>query len=226
MTLKMRRKRKNPYRRAAFIHLIMKKGLLVVISGPSGSGKGTVIKRLMELDRSFVYSVSATTRAPREGEKNGVNYYFIDRTDFEWRIASDMMLEHAEYCGNYYGTPKKEVNDNLAAGRNVILEIEVEGAMQIKKKCPDAVMLMIAPPNYSTLEARLRGRGDNVPEEVIRKRLDTAKTELSKLPHYDYIVVNGDNMVDEAAREIIGIIEAEKHRSCRAAEFTQKFFAE
>lgn len=197
-----------------------------MISGPSGSGKGTVIKRLMETSDSFVYSVSATTRAPRVGEKHGVNYYFIDKADFESRIASDMMLEHAEYCGNYYGTPKKEVNDNLAAGRNVILEIEVAGAMQIKEKCPDAVMLMITPPDFATLEARLRGRGDNVSEEVIRKRLETAKFELSHLSKYDYIVVNGDNMVDEAVRDIIGVVEAEKHRVTRAEDFTKKFFAE
>ncbi len=203
----------------------MKKGILIVISGPSGSGKGTVIKRLMELDRSFVYSVSATTRAPREGEKNGVNYYFIDKDDFRRRIDADMMLEYAEYCGNYYGTPKKEVNENLAKGRSVILEIEVAGAMQIKKKCPDAVLLMITPPDYATLEARLRGRGDNVPEEVIRKRLDTAKVELSHLSEYDYVVVNGDNMVDTAAHDIIGVVEAEKLRVARQSEYTENFFA-
>lgn len=203
----------------------MKKGILIVISGPSGSGKGTVIKRLLELDDSFIYSVSATTRAPRVGERHGVNYYFIDREDFEGRIASGMMLEHAEYCGNYYGTPKKEVYDNLDAGHNVILEIEVAGAMQIKKKCPDAVLLMITPPDYATLEARLRGRGDNVAEEVIRARLETARVELAQLDRYDYIVVNGDNMVDEAAQSIIGVVDAEKHRVSRNDEFTKKFFA-
>ena len=203
----------------------MKKGILLVISGPSGSGKGTLIKRIMEYDHSFVYSVSATTRAPRVGERHGINYYFIDREDFESRIESGMMLEHALYCGNYYGTPKKEVWENLNAGHNVILEIEVEGAMQIKKKCPDAVLVMITPPDFETLEARLRGRGDNVGEEVIRRRLTTARKELTKLGEYDYIVVNGDNMVDEAAHEIIGIVYAETHRVSRNEDFANKFFA-
>ena len=204
----------------------MEKGLLIVISGPSGSGKGTLIKRLLELDDSFIYSVSATTRAPRIGERHGVNYYFIDRADFESRIDEGMMLEHAEYCGNYYGTPKKEVNENLAAGHNVILEIEVAGAMQIKEKCPDAILMMVAPPDFHTLEARLRGRGDNVGEDVIRRRLETAKFELAQLSKYDYIVINGDNMIDAAVHKIIGIVQAEKSRVSRADEFTKKFFDE
>lgn len=207
------------------ILITMKKGILLVISGPSGSGKGTVIKRLMELDPDFVYSISATTRAPRVGEADGVNYYFISREDFEKRIDADMMLEHAEYCGNYYGTPKKEVDESLSSGKNVILEIEVAGAMQIKKKCPDAVMIMIAPPDYKTLEARLRGRGDNVAEDVILRRLETSKAELANLSAYDYMVVNGDNMIDSAAAEIMGIVNAEKRRVSRAGEFVDSFFA-
>ena len=204
----------------------MNKGLLLVISGPSGSGKGTVVSSLLGMDDRFTVSVSATTRAPREGEVHGKHYYFIDRAEFERRIGSDMMLEWAEYCGNYYGTPGREVSENLEAGKNVILEIEVAGAMQIKKKCPGALLIMIAPPDFKTLEARLRGRGDNVDESVIAGRLATAKKELAKLSEYDYIVVNHDGAANQAAADIIGIVDAEQHRVERSADFAEKFFAE
>lgn len=201
------------------------KGILLVISGPSGSGKGTVIGRLLEKRDDFVYSVSATTRTPRNGEVDGVNYYFIGRDEFETRIASSMMLEFAEYCGNYYGTPKKEVYEQLENGKNVILEIEVNGAKQIREKCPDAVLLMIAPPDFATLESRLRGRGDNVPEEVILRRLEAARYELSQLTIYDYIVINGNNQIDDAADRIIAVADAERSRVARSGDFCERFFS-
>jgi guanylate kinase len=206
--------------------MVSAQGLLLVISGPSGSGKGTIIKRLMEKNRDFRYSVSATTRCPRAGEIDGMHYFFIGREDFENRIQDGMMLEYAEYCGNYYGTPKKELFEFLDSGKNVILEIEVQGAMQVKEKFPGAVFIMIAPPDFKTLESRLRGRGDNVPEEVILKRLEAAKCELSMLKEYDYIVVNGNDMIDQAADEIICIANAEKHRVIRRSDFLNSFFAQ
>ena len=199
------------------------KGILLVVSGPSGSGKGTVIGRLMELREDFVYSVSATTRTPRDGEKNGVNYWFLTKDEFERRIDGGMMLEWAEYCGNYYGTPKKEVIDSLENGKNVILEIEVQGALQVRKKFPEAVLLMITPPDFRTLESRLRGRGDKVPEEVILKRLDTAKSELAHIGEYDYLVINDE--IDKAASQIIGVVDSEKCRVSRRAEVVSGFFA-
>ena len=147
----------------------MNKGLMIVVSGPAGSGKGTVNARLLESDE-YVYSVSATTRAPRPGEINGVNYHFISREEFEGRIARGEMLEHTEYCNNYYGTPLKEALEVLESGRNLILEIEVEGAMNVKRLYPVAVLIMLLPPSFAVQEARLRGRGTET-EAVILQRL-------------------------------------------------------
>ena len=200
----------------------MKKGLLVVVSGPAGSGKGTVNAHLIG-SGDFVYSVSATTRAPRPGECDGVNYYFISRENFEKRIADGAMLEYTEYCGNYYGTPKKEALDVLEAGKNLILEIEVEGAMNVKREFPDAILIMLLPPSFSVQEQRLRGRGTET-EEKICARLERAKDEVRLLPNYDYVVYNEDGRDKEAAAMIAGIVESEKHRLSRNPDAVEDYF--
>ena len=186
----------------------MKKGLLIVISGPAGSGKGTVNAHLLARD-DFVYSVSATTRAPRPGETDGINYHFITQDDFKRRIENGDMLEYTEYCGNFYGTPKKEAEEVLKSGKNLILEIEVEGAENVKKKYPDAVLVLLLPPSYSVQEQRLRGRGTET-EEKITQRLARAKEEILHADSYDYVVYNYDGMDREAANDILAIVKAEQ----------------
>lgn len=202
-----------------------KKGLLIVVSGPAGSGKGTVIKELFERDvnHEYVYSVSSTTREPRVGEINGREYNFISKEEFEKHINEGQMLEYALYCGNYYGTPKKTVEAELNAGKNVILEIEVQGALQIKEKMPDCIMILITPPNYKTLEARLRGRGTNTEEDILR-RLNRAKEELSLADKYDYIIPNLDGQSGLAAEQILKIVECEKLRSYRNSDYLRNFY--
>lgn len=199
------------------------KGLLVVISGPAGSGKGTVNKILLERP-DFVFSVSATTRAPRPGEVDGVNYHYISVEEFERRIAADELLEYTKYCGNYYGTLKRETEAVLESGKNLILEIEVEGAMNVKRLCPEsAVLIMLLPPSYSVQEQRLRGRATET-EEVILKRLERAKEELEFLPQYDYVVYNYDGRIEECAEEIRSIVCAEKRAIRRNPEAKERFF--
>ena len=196
-----------------------KKGILLVVSGPAGSGKGTVNKHLFDTG-DFVYSVSATTRAPRPGEINGVNYHFITKQDFLGRLDRGDMLEYTEYCGNYYGTPKKEAEDVLASGKNLILEIEVEGAENVKKKYPDAVLVLLLPPTYAVQEQRLRGRGTET-EEKITERLARAREEIFHANSYDYVVYNHDSKDREAAEQILAIVTAEKcalSRNPRVAE--------
>lgn len=198
------------------------KGLLVVVSGPAGSGKGTVNQKLLETG-DFVFSVSATTRAPRPGETDGVNYHYIGREDFEARVARGELLEYTEYCGNYYGTLRSETEAVLESRRNLLLEIEVEGAMNIKRRYPEAVLIMLLPPSYRVLEARLRGRGTET-EEVILRRMARAREELEFLPDYDYVVYNRDNGVEAAAAEICAIVTAEKHSVRRDPDAKKRFF--
>lgn len=201
----------------------MKKGLMIVISGPAGSGKGTVNAHLLARD-DFVYSVSATTRAPRPGEVDGVNYRFLTRKEFLSRIESGDMLEYTEYCGNFYGTPRKEAEAVLNSGKNLILEIEVEGAQNIKAKFPDAVLIMLLPPSFAIQESRLRSRGTET-EEKILARLARTREEVPFVDRYDYIVYNRDGKDLEAADEILAIVRAEQNALRRNANVAARYFA-
>ena len=200
----------------------MKKGLLIVISGPAGSGKGTVNARLLQSE-DYAYSVSATTRAPREGEVNGVNYHFISTWEFERRIHDGEMLEYTNYCGNYYGTPLKEAEAVLEAGKNLILEIEVEGALNVKRLYPEAVLIMLLPPSFAVQEARLRGRGTET-EEKILARLSRTREELPEIYHYDYVVYNKDGGVEACADDIRSIVRAEQCAVRRHPDASERYF--
>ena len=199
-----------------------KKGLMLVISGPAGSGKGTVNNHLLATG-DFVYSVSATTRPPRPGEENGKNYHFITREEFEKRIKSGDMLEYTEYCTNLYGTPKKEAEEVLASGKNLILEIEVEGASNVKAKYPDAVLILLLPPSFEVQEQRLRNRGTET-EEKILLRLARTKEELRSADIYDYVVYNHDGRDAEAAEQIISIVNSERCAMKRNRNVAKLYF--
>ena len=185
------------------------KGLLLVISGFSGAGKGTVVKRLLEQHNDYALSISATTRSPREGEQNGREYFFKTKEEFEKMIEASELIEYARYVDNYYGTPKAYVEEQLKEGKNVILEIEIQGALNIKKMFPDAVLLFIMPPSAEELERRLVGRGTE-DEATIRARLSRASEEAQGVENYNYIVINDD--VDACVETINSIVSSEKKK--------------
>lgn len=199
------------------------RGILTVISGFSGAGKGTLVRRLMDTYDNYSLSISMTTRSPREGEVDGVHYFFIDRAQFEKNINDGKMLEYAEYVGNYYGTPREYVEEQLAAGKDVILEIEYMGAMQIKKMMPEALLLFVTPPSAAELERRLVGRGTET-AEVIAKRMKRAIEEADIVDKYEYILLNDD--LDTCVRETHEIIQNVKYSVARNADFIKEIQTE
>ena len=199
------------------------KGVLFVVSAPAGCGKDTILNELFKRSSSAGYAVSATTRAPREGEINGVHYHFLTVEDFKAKIQSGEVLEYTEYCGNFYGTLRKSVGDLLLQGKDAVLKIEVEGAMNIRKKFPDACLVFISPPSLEILEQRLRGRGTET-EEKILERTAQAKTELKFAENYDYLIVNDD--LNEAVEDLLSVFRAEKLRKTRCEELLKSIAGE
>ena len=189
-----------------------RRGKLIVVSGPSGAGKSTVIAKVMERRNDLCFSVSATTRKPREGEVDGVNYFFVSGSEFDRMIGDDELLEHAEYNRDNYGTPRAYVEEKRRAGMHVLLDIEVQGARQVRERVPEAIKIFVIPPSLQVLEQRLRGRGTET-EEQIQRRLARARGEYREADFYDYVVIN-DNL-ETAANELNAIITAEL---CRYAE--------
>lgn len=198
----------------------MNRGLLFVLSGPSGVGKGTVCAALRRKLPQLIYSVSATTRFPREGECEGVNYFFKSREQFHEMIETDALLEHAEYVGNYYGTPRDFVEKTLSEGKDIILEIEVQGALKVKEKFTEGVFIFLMPPSLNELKQRIVGRGTES-QATIDHRLSVAVDEMNLLHHYDYAVVNDE--IDQACSRISSIITAEH---CKRERFLLELFQE
>jgi len=195
------------------------KGILIIISGFSGAGKGTLVKKLLQTYDNYALSISMTTRQPREGERHGVEYFFADKEQFEQTIAENGLIEYACYCGNYYGTPRAYVEEQREAGKDVILEIEIQGALKVKEQFPESLLLFVTPPSAAELERRLVGRGTET-EEVIRKRLARASEESEGIEAYDYIVVNDD--LDECVEEVHRLVDAARKAPVRRETFIKE----
>lgn len=199
--------------------MLNKRGILIVLSGFSGAGKGTVVKRIMEkYSDSYALSISMTTRSPRTGEKDGEHYFFVSREQFEQTIAENGLIEHAQYCGNYYGTPKEYVEKQLAAGKNVILEIEIQGALIVKEKNPETLLVFVTPPSAKELKTRLVGRGTETMEQI-EARMKRAIDEAPIMDKYDYIVINDE--VENCVDKIHELVDAAKHSADRNREFIE-----
>ncbi len=199
------------------------RGILVVVSGFSGAGKGTLMERLVKSYENYALSVSMTTRPPRPGEQDGREYFFVSKETFERRIAEEAFVEYAQYCGNYYGTPKEYVERQLACGKDVILEIEIQGALRIKEKFPDALLLFVTPPSIRELQRRLTGRGTDS-QAVIHDRLLRAGEEAEGIENYDYLVINDD--LDECAAKMHRLIQDAHSAPCRNEEFIEEIRAQ
>ena len=195
------------------------KGILIVVSGFSGAGKGTLMRKLMETYDNYALSISMTTRKPREGERHGVEYFFASREEFEQKIAEDKLIEYACYCDNYYGTPREYVEEQLEAGKDVILEIEIQGALKIKEKFPESLLIFLTPPNAAELKRRLEGRGTET-AEVIAKRLARACEESEGVEAYDYIVIN--DILEECVENVHGLVDVARQAPVRRKEFIKE----
>ena len=197
----------------------MSKGLLIVVSGPSGTGKGTVCSELLSQAQDLAYSISATTRQPRAGEVDGKNYYFMDKADFEKKIAEGGFLEYANVYGNYYGTPLGKIEERLAEGVDILLEIDTQGAINVMEKCPDGLFIFLVPPSLAELERRIRGRGSET-EESLQRRMGSACKEIEDGRKYSYVVVN--DTVKHAVQRIMAIRAAEHCRVDRNQEIFEE----
>ena len=193
-----------------------RKGILIVVSGFSGAGKGTLMKKLMEEYDNYALSISMTTRNPRPGEEDGREYFFVTKEQFEEKIGQDGLIEYANYCGNYYGTPRAYVEQQLEAGKDVILEIEIQGALKIREKFPTALLLFVMPPSAKELRRRLTGRGTET-QEVINQRMHRAMEEAQGIEQYDYIVIN--DQLEECVKELHAIIGAAHNIPSKNEEF-------